>query len=70
MQLGYGNQEMITMYRNPLGFVGCFAFALVSLLAAKPASQVTFALFFLMFPTDHFRIFFVSWFVSCHLETL
>ena len=31
------------MYRDPLGFVGCFVFALVSLLAAKPASQVTFA---------------------------
>jgi hypothetical protein len=34
---------MITMYRNPLGFVGCLVFALVSLLVAKPASQVTFA---------------------------
>ena len=31
------------MYRDPLGFVGCFVFALVSLLVAKPASQVTFA---------------------------
>jgi len=31
------------MYRNPLGFVGCLVFALVSLLVARPASQVTFA---------------------------